>query len=115
MVDSGNGVLISPNGDLGLCEHYIDSRFFSHIDNPDKKDFEEIKTWRNYRPYGDICQNCPLYPICLRMKDCPDDFDCDEIVYNYKIYHAQMDMENSYRNFLKGNIQCQNSACCNKH
>ena len=115
MVDSGNGVLISPNGDLGLCEHYIDSRFFSHIDNSDKKDFEEIKTWRNYRPYGDICQNCPLYPICLRMKDCPDDFDCDEIVYNYKIHHAQMDMENSYRNFLKGNIQCQNSACCNKH
>ena len=55
MVDSGKGVLISPNGDLGLCEHYIDSRFFSHIDNPNKKNFEEIKTWRNYRPYGDIC------------------------------------------------------------
>jgi len=104
MVDGGNGVIISPNGDLGLCEHYINSRFFSHIDNPLEKDFDEIRSWRNYGDGGQHCNDCPIYPICLKMKDCPDDFECEDIIYKHWINHTEKDMEYTYKEYLQGKI-----------
>lgn len=116
MVDGGNGVIISPNGDLGLCEHYINSRFFSHIDNPLEKDFDEIRSWRNYGDGGQHCNDCPIYPICLKMKDCPDDFECEDIIYKHWINHTEKDMEYTYKEYLQGKIpSCQNNNCCNQH
>ena len=112
MVDSGDGVIISPNGDLGVCEHYIDSDFFSHIDNPSKKDMDILKSWRGYSEYTELCYDCPIYPICLRMKKCPDENICDEYQKDYTIKH--------YQRCLKGmqnwsNQQCDDRQCCTKH
>jgi uncharacterized protein len=55
MVDSGDSVTISPRGDIGMCEHYIDKDFIGHIDNPYEKDFNIIHQWRNYVPANELC------------------------------------------------------------
>lgn len=78
MVDSGDTVTISPKGDIGVCEHYIDRNFVSHIDNPLEKNMDVIRSWRNYVKSTEICDDCPIYPQCLKMKGCPDETACEE-------------------------------------
>ena len=112
MVDGGDGVVISPNGDLGVCEHYIDSDFFSHIDNPSEKNMDILKSWRNYSEYTELCDNCPIYPICLRMKKCPDENICDQYQKEYVIDHYKkclVDSWNTHKQFHK-----QQESSCNK-
>lgn len=96
MVDSGDSITISPNGDLGMCEHYIDKDFIGHIDNPYEKDFDIINKWRDYVPATELCQDCPLYPICLKMKGCPDEITCEEHQKNYWIEHYKLDLVSNY-------------------
>lgn len=108
MVDSGTGVMISPDGNIGLCEHYIDSDFFSHIDNPEKKDWDIIKSWRDYRPAQDICKTCPLYPTCLKMTKCSDEIDCDKAEQEYLIYKEKEGMKAMQKKFRnKGCNKCK--------
>lgn len=111
MVDSGDGVIISPNGDLGVCEHFIDSDFFSHVDNPSEKDMEILKSWRNYSEYGELCNNCPIYPICLRMTRCPDENACDEHQKAYMIEHYRKCLKDAIKN--KNNKYCEDNHCEN--
>lgn len=77
MIDSGKCVSISPNGDLGICEHYIDSKFIGNISNPTIKNFDVIRNWRKYTPAADICKNCSIYADCLRVQGCTDENRCD--------------------------------------
>lgn len=108
VVDSGTGVMISPDGNIGLCEHYIDSDFFSHIDNPEKKDWDIIKSWRDYRPAQDICKTCPLYPTCLKMTKCSDEIDCDKAEQEYLIYKEKEGMKAMQKKFRnKGCNKCK--------
>lgn len=112
MVDSGTGVMISPDGNIGLCEHYIDSDFFSHIDNPEKKDWDIIKSWRDYRPAQDICKTCPLYPTCLKMTKCSDEIDCDKAEQEYLIYKEKEGMKIMWKKFR--NRSCNKCKIENK-
>lgn len=111
MVDSGDGVIISPNGDLGVCEHYIDRDFFSHIDTPLEKDMDILKSWRDYTEYTKLCNNCPLYPSCLRMKKCPDESICDDYQKEYMIKHNIMCLEDLYREHINS---CNTNCECKK-
>ena len=114
MVDSGSGVIIGPNGDLGVCEHYIDRDFFSHIDNPSEKNMEILQSWRDYSEYTELCNDCPIYPACQRMKKCPDEMVCDTYQKNYMIEHHKMCLLDVY---LQRNRQCncEGGNCCNQH
>ena len=69
MVDSEDAVMILPEGQLGLCEHYLDSRFIGHIDSDDW-DQEEIKRSREYCKETLECDTCACYPKCYRLKIC---------------------------------------------
>jgi radical SAM protein with 4Fe4S-binding SPASM domain len=116
MVDTGDTVTISPRGDLGICEHYVDKDFVSHIDNPYEKDFNIIKSWRNYVPVSDYCKDCPVYPVCLKMKGCPDEVPCEEYQKNYWIEHYKLDMVGKYIMFKNNNScekPCGDNKCCN--
>lgn len=69
MVDSEDAVMILPEGQLGLCEHYLDSRFIGHIDSDDW-DQEEMKRAREYWEEISECNTCAYYPKCYRLKIC---------------------------------------------
>lgn len=115
MVDSGDGVIIGPNGDLGVCEHYIDRDFFSHIDDPSKKDMEILKSWRDYSEYTELCKDCPIYPACQRMKKCPDEMICDKYQKDYMIKHHQMCLFDLYKQRGNQECNCEGASCCNQH
>lgn len=119
LVDSGEGIIIDPNGNFGVCEHYIDSGFFSHIDDPNKKDFEILKQWRDYSQAGEICKDCSIYPSCLRVKQCTDENICHKEEQPFEIFKEHSAIRAEWRKYQTGyydkqeDNQCNN--CCNEH
>lgn len=65
MADNPNCVLISPMGELGCCEHYVDSRFYGTVFTNDNR-----QCWTEYEEPFDKCRICPLYPTCFRLVGC---------------------------------------------
>jgi radical SAM protein with 4Fe4S-binding SPASM domain len=120
MVDSDESVIISPTGELGLCEHYQNSKFYGHINNPAMKDMDVIRGWRNYSEYTEICEDCPLKPICLKLKDCPDHKICDIWEKNYVLKRNSEDVKLIYNNWQKRmleeqqNNETDNKCTCKK-
>lgn len=99
MADSVNAVLVSPEGRLGKCEHYVDSKFSGDIysDNvvpPDK----------DYRKPIERCRSCAYFPSCMRLADCPH---CQNECYEYEQALRLMDLErqmlDAYKNYLSDN------------
>lgn len=75
MADSHNSMLISPDGNIGNCESFVDSKFYGHINTT-----KSVKVWDEYIKYSD-CETCPCYPSCIRLKGCPN---YDEVCHNYE-------------------------------
>lgn len=103
MADIGTHVTISPDGELGTCEHYIDCDFFGNIDNPEIKDFDILKGWRHYENKLEICKDCPLYADCLRPSKCTEMYKCSELIKKWKIRKATFELLNFY-NLNKNNV-----------
>lgn len=95
MADDGQSVIIDPSGNLGTCEHFVDSHFWGHIDNPSEKNFDELNIWREYSPVFDICNDCPFYASCVKPKYCNEMGKCDEQYKEWRIKGA-----------LRGLIKC---------
>ena len=101
MADSGNSVLISVDGDLGTCEHFIDDHFWSHINNPSKKDFNMLNIWREYESPLSICDDCPIYPSCIRPSHCVEMSKCDECYKEWRIKKHIDGIIKIYENYKK--------------
>lgn len=110
MVDSTDSILIGPRGDIGLCEHYTTDHFFSHIDNYEEKDWEEIKAFRTYLKPNELCKDCPLLPNCLRIDLCQDMRDCDEHVQKWRLLEQFYASRNIVRDYFNPPHQCQNQC-----
>ena len=99
MADCGDSVTISPDGDLGVCEHYFNEHFWGHINDPSKKDFSQLSCWRELNPKLDICEDCPLYPNCVRPKMCEEMGKCDEQYKEWRLDRAIRGMIAFYRDY----------------
>jgi radical SAM protein with 4Fe4S-binding SPASM domain len=99
MVDSDESAIISPGGELGLCEHYQNSKFYGNINDPSMKDMEVIKGWRVKSQYTEICDDCPLKPICLKLRDCPDHKICSKWEKEYMLKRHSEDVKLIYNNW----------------
>lgn len=75
MADSGNAVVIVPDGHIGLCEHYPESEFIGHIDSPDF-DNAMLASWRALRDELPECSDCFYYPECVNLKKCTSSPKC---------------------------------------
>ena len=119
MVDSGTDVLISTDGDLGLCEHYITEDFWGHINNPELKNWDVINSWREYSEPLEVCKKCPIYPVCLKSKKCPDCNICDENWLELELRHAQFAVLRYYKLWKEGKLTqgntCQVQQSCNSY
>lgn len=111
MVDSGTGVTIDPSGNLGVCEHYPDSGFIGHINNPHYKNLEILKSWRNYVS-SEKCLNCILRPTCLKMEKCTDQFICTEAERNYLIWILGRQLDDLNEAFQNSIIQEKDQCIC---
>jgi radical SAM protein with 4Fe4S-binding SPASM domain len=112
MIDSNNSICIFPKGEIGICEHYLDSKFVSHIDNPTEKNWDVIREWRQYVKQEGICDDCPLQPLCLRVEGCPDEHTCDEYQKEFWINHYKRDMRKRWQIYKENPPQETQQQCC---
>ena len=113
MVDNGGCINIHPDGTLGVCEHYIDSDNWGHIDEDSNEvidDWSVIHSWREYVK-SDICSTCPIYPQCLMVKKCTNLNSCQRWFQEFKLRRARQNMEGVYDSLLKY-LEEQNSCSC---
>ncbi len=75
MADSGNNVVIVPTGNIGLCEHYINSEFIGNI-NCEGFDISAVNNWKQRAPDIPECAECFYYPECIRLKKCTVSHSC---------------------------------------
>jgi radical SAM protein with 4Fe4S-binding SPASM domain len=111
MVDNGKAITISPNGELGLCEHYVDSDFWGHIDDDsaEKRDWSIIHSWREYVEPNEICKECPRYPSCIRVKKCLDLKDCSIYHRDFQLRHEEQAMVNMYQQWVDNEKKKRNN------
>jgi len=70
MADDDESVLITPEGHLSKCEHYIDSNFFGHIDGEEHNE-AVLHKFKERQSDMEACATCPYYPQCIRLVMCP--------------------------------------------
>lgn len=88
MVDSNDSVIIAPSGEVGLCEHYQNSKFVCDVDHPYEKDFDVIRSWRQMSEFESICDDCKFRPACLKCKQCPDHRICNPYEKEFRLYQV---------------------------
>lgn len=94
MADAEDGYMISPEGQLGTCEHYTDSEFVGNVIDG-VVDRAKQESFCEYWNGEDLCKGCRLYPTCLRLRKCPTKFyKCDEA--NRKLLEMQMERRFAY-------------------
>ena len=111
MVDDNKSVVIMPNGQLGVCEHYENEHFVGHINNPYNIDKEELKLWREMSEFQDICEDCPYKPACLKCKLCPDYKICDIYEKEYVLHRTKEDLKKIYKDYLDKQQQPKQCDC----
>lgn len=98
MADCGTHVVISPDGDLGTCEHFIDTDFYGNISTPNIKDYNILNGWREYEEPSELCNNCPIYADCTNPVKCFERHKCTEYVKEWNIRKASYQLMNFYKN-----------------
>ena len=65
MADSYNATQITPEGNLGNCEHYPVDDYYGNVFNDDA-----VKPWNDYIPATELCNDCAIYPTCYILSRC---------------------------------------------
>lgn len=110
MIDGQYNVIIGTQGDLGLCEHYVDSDFFGSIYH-DEINWDVVKSYREYMPKIDACHTCPRYPSCLKPIKCKDLKSCTPQFQEFEIRHDKQSMRRMYDDWMKREIERNNRSC----
>lgn len=86
--DNDNSIIVYPDGTLYKCEHLNEGDRVGSINS-------QLKDTNNYLKYKititrDGCDDCPLYPKCMLLKECPGIDYCNDqtCAYNIEIQHG---------------------------
>ena len=85
MGDSRNIKTITPDGGLTPCEHYFYEQNYGSIYS-NIYDTGILNSWRTKRKYDLKCTNCPLFPSCELLVNCPAIAKCE---YGYDYYRIE--------------------------
>ncbi len=102
MADNGKSLMIAPTGDIGLCEHYSEDHFISHIDSTDVVDEAMVAKFREQREEIGQCSNCPIYPQCIRLKMCEESAACTPEKVGNQINQIKFAMAQTYDKYRIG-------------
>ena len=102
MADNGKSIMIAPTGDIGLCEHYSEDHFISHIDSADVIDKAMVAKFRQRREEIDLCGNCPIYPQCIRLNMCEESATCTPEKVENQVNQIKFAMVRTYEKFRAG-------------
>lgn len=95
MADGKNSVVITPGGNLTLCEHCTETHIIGNIWDGicDKK---EMLEWSRKLEF-DECRKCFYYPQCYKLASCPVDPVCCDAERKYNLFLTQKAMERMYK------------------
>ena len=102
IADSGTYIAIKPNGELVYCSTDFDKKSYGTI--YDKFDIYPCPDLsQNLFEKGDICNDCPLLPICSPSKLCPSCLKpiCSQAQKSYNIMDIKLTMRKMYRKQYK--------------
>ena len=99
MADNDHSVVISPDGHLGKCEHYIDREFFGHIDS-EEKDQGILQKFKEHPAEIEACATCPYYPQCFRLSMCENDVGCTPEIRKENVHNLVEAMNTEYQRYL---------------
>ena len=102
MADNGKSLMIAPTGDIGLCEHYSEDHFISHVDSADVVDEEMVAKFRERRERIELCDNCPIYPQCIRLKMCGESANCTPEKVENQVNQIRFAMMRTYEKYRSG-------------
>ena len=101
--DSEEAILITPDGHLGLCSHYVDSHFVGHIES-EEWDMQVVNQIREYMEEMPDCDTCVNYPRCNRLKICEEiPKDCFKEWRDNIVASIRKQMLNKYQELMKEN------------
>lgn len=105
MADSGHSVTILPTGHIGLCEHYSESDYISHVDNPSAVDRDMVRSFRETHDDLDICADCAYYPQCIRLRKCEEESVCFPEIREGRLRKVRLAMLGTYQKWKAGQAQ----------
>ena len=105
MADNGHSLGIYPEGKISVCEHYTHTHFIGTIYD-ESLNLEELAKMRDRSENNlSVCDDCPLYPYCYRLKYCTELRGCsvcNEELREYNI-NVMIGRMLKTRNFAKNN------------
>ena len=102
MAENDNSIVITPDGGLGVCEHYSETELVGHIDTPER-DQAVINSFRVHRDDVPECETCFYYPECMRLKKCPYYVGCMQAERNARRRSIGVDIRNEYDLYCEDN------------
>lgn len=101
MADNPGSAVILPDGTLGSCEHYVDGEMCWGNIYDDKFDDEMLAEWKKKYPASDICLDCPYFPNCMRLKNCPNvSIKCLPAEKQWRDTMLHMQLKQTYNQWL---------------
>ena len=106
----GTGVCITPSGKITPCEHFSESEYIGSIYN-DNFDIDVSREWiERVSKIKNLCDDCPLYPYCYKIKKCPGGSMCNKYIKDIMINKYIEDLKIKHEHIFKKYYSCE----CNK-
>lgn len=101
MADDGRSVVINTDGNLSLCEHFIDSESYGSIyGRPVNRDV--LNRFMERQNLVTECKSCFYRPQCIRLKMCLPEGMCDEENRMLINHRTETMMKDIYRRWIDG-------------
>lgn len=100
MADDGRSAVINTEGDLSLCEHFIDSEAYGSIYGGEihREILEKFSKRQNEITE---CKTCYYRPLCFRLEMCKPEGVCDEETRKINDYQTITMMKNMYNQYVQ--------------
>lgn len=99
MADNDSCITITPNGNIGKCDHYTNDQFVSHIDS-EEWDEEMLQSFRETHEEIEACATCFDYPNCYMLKRCQATHHCFPEVCEDSLDKMKYEMKNAYYKYI---------------
>lgn len=95
MADDDKATTITPDGNLGKCEHFSDKYFWGSIYS-DNINQDNIIKFKKQVPLTGKCAFCPVRPACLQLENCPDARRCNDVLQRSHLENVKNRIINTY-------------------
>ena len=96
MGDNRRVACITPDGSLSPCEHYAYGEVYGSIYSRNV-DGKMLAGWQRREKHERDCGNCPLYPSCEKIINCPAEGDCTKGYREYQIEGIRRALRNGIK------------------